>query len=252
VNQDSLPLPSVSIAAISAEQVYRAYTALADTFLLDAEVGLGGRFLYAGEIGSPSRDLLFAANIAGAASLAASADPAAQREAIRDGVVDFSVTSLEEALRILKNEIRKTQPVSVAVAIDPQRLVEQMLDRGVLPDILPPFVRDQTAGFLAQGARQIPDSAGEIGEFVTWSVDREFSRWMPKLDGCARAAIPAEDCLRQRWLRLAPRYLGRGAQRSHGVVLGAEERARFRATAESMMQGHSEAAKVEIGGTILG
>lgn len=48
-----------------------------------------------------------AANIAGAASLSATTDAIAQRNSIRDRVVDFLVTSLDEARRILKNEIRK-------------------------------------------------------------------------------------------------------------------------------------------------
>jgi len=178
VNSESVPSHPISNAAKSAELVYRAYAAMADTFAFDADLGLGGKLLYAGELGSPSRDLLLAANIAGAASLAASADPAAQRLAIREGVVDFSVTSLEEALRILKNEIRKRQPVSVAVGADPLHLVEQMLDRGVLPDLLPLSVHDSP--FIVQGARLIPDSAVDMAEFVTWSVDREFGRWMPQ------------------------------------------------------------------------
>jgi urocanate hydratase len=193
VNSESIPSHPISVPAKSAELAYRAYAALADTFPFDADFGLGGKLLYAGEIGSQSRDLLFAANIAGAASLAATADPAAQRGAIRDGVIDFSVTSVEEALRILKNEIRKRQAVSVAVSMDPERLVEQMLDRGVLPDILPSFVHDRTARFIAQGARQILDSDREGGEFVSWSVDREFNRWLPKLDGCVQAVIPEND-----------------------------------------------------------
>jgi hypothetical protein len=251
VNSESIPSHPISDAANFVELVYRAYAALADAFPLDAETGLGGKLLYAGEITKQSRDLLFAANIAGAASLTATADPVAQRQAIRDGVVDFSVTSLEEALRILKNEIRKRLPVSVAVAADPQHLVGQMLDRGVLPDLLPLSVHDSP--FIVQGARLIPESAVDMAEFVGWSVDREFGRWMPKLDACARAVIPTEDHLRQRWLRLAPRYLGRGAQRLRGVVLSLEETMQFRAAAEAMMQEHAdEAPRLEIRGGLPG
>ena len=62
------------------------------------------------------RALLLAGNIAGAASLAVTADAAAQKQSIRDGVADFLVNSLDEALRILKNEVRKREPVAVCVA----------------------------------------------------------------------------------------------------------------------------------------
>jgi Urocanase Rossmann-like domain len=234
--------------------VYRLYVALASTLPLDPAAGLGGKLLYAGEINGQSRNLLYAANIAGAASLAASADLVAQRQAIRDGVIDFLVTSLEEALRILKNEIRKRQTVSVAVAASAEKLTAQMLDRGVLPDLLPfagPGINLHSAEkFLNQGARLIHDSAPAIGNFVTWTVDSNFSRWLPRIDVCAQAVVPAEDTLRQRWLRLAPRYLGRLAQRQHGVVFTAGERVRFEAELDRMLERNrsesGEAAQVTI------
>ena len=73
--------------------------ALGDPVVLrpDTEPSLGGKLLYAGELDAEARALLVAANIAGAASLAASADAAARKQAMRDGVVDFLVTSLDEA-----------------------------------------------------------------------------------------------------------------------------------------------------------
>jgi len=218
--------------------IYRLYAALAATLPLSPESGLGGKLLYAGEINPESRNFLYAANIAGAASLAASADPATQRQAIRDGVVDFLVTSLEEALRILKNEIRKRQTVSVAVAIAAESLTAQMLDRGVLPDLLPGLGLSPIdfEKFLAPGARRVANAYPSQGEFVTWSVETDFARWLPRLDSLAAAILPAEDHLRQRWLRLAPRYLGRVAQRQHGVVLAAQERALFEAETDTMQE----------------
>ena len=179
-----------------------------------------------------------AANIAGAASLAASPDPAALRQAMRDGVIDFFVNSLEEALRILKNEIRKRQTVSVAVAIAAVSLTAQMLDRGVLPDLLPGLGLSPIdfEKFLAPGARRVANAYPSQGEFVTWSVETDFARWLPRLDSLAAAILPAEDHLRQRWLRLAPRYLGRVAQRQHGVVLAAQERALFEAEIDTMQE----------------
>ena len=230
------------------ELIYRAYSALTTTQPLDAEAGLGGQLLYAGEMVGSGRELLFAANIAGAASLAASADAAVQRQAIRDGVIDFLVTSLEEALRVLKNEIRKREAVSVGVATDPRQLVEAMLHRGVLPDLLPSTPSSgiaaessglsdlQMKNFLGQGARTIRQSAALTGGFTTWSVDRELARWLPKLDACVQTVIPAGDLSRHRWLRLAPRYLGRLAHRQHGVFLSPAETAEFRQKAEDLMR----------------
>jgi hypothetical protein len=215
------------------EPIYRLYESLAATSPFDPEAGLGGKLLYAGEINPHSSHLLYAASIAGAASLAASPNPALQRQAIRDGVIDFLVTSLEEALRILKNEIRKHQTVSVAVSIDSQTLVDQMLDRGVLPDLLPSLSNmhsdapDEAENFVAQGAKRLIDSTPSSEGFVCWSVDRNPARWLPRLDACAQGVVPAGDLVRHRWLRLAPRYLGQLARRQHGIALSAEEIRQF-------------------------
>jgi hypothetical protein len=221
--------------------IYQLFTALASSGQLEEQSGLGGHLLYAGEINDQSRLLLYAANIAGAASLAASADPATQRQAIRDGVVDFLVTSLEEALRILKNEIRKHQTVSVAVATSAETLTAQMLDRGVLPDLLPASIpgSDDLEKFLAQGAKPIADPPPMPGELVIWSVDAQFARWLPRIDACADAILLPGDHVRRRWLRFAPRYLGRLAQRQHGVRLTVQEKARLEAEVEQMLARHN-------------
>jgi hypothetical protein len=246
------------------EEVFRLYSILAATFPLDVQSGLGGKLLYAGQLGNRSdgRDLLYAANIAGAASLGASFDPVEMRQAMRDGVIDFLVTSLDEALRILKNEIRKRQTVSVGVAVAPRLLVEQMMERGVVPDLVPWASSDHADGldrrqaerFVAEGSREIAfpktgtgaDSGNFSGKFVTWSIaptahaPHSAAHWLPRMDACALAVLPAEDVLRRRWLRLAPRYLGRRMQKQHGVVFTAEEKLRFGAEIEQLVAMQSD------------
>jgi hypothetical protein len=238
-----------------AEPIYRVYQSLLQTQPFDPQAGLGGKLLYAGEIDAGGRNLLYAANIAGAASLAASADPVALRHAMRDGVIDFFVNSLEEALRILKNEIRKRQTVSVGVAAEPRQLVDQMLDRGVLPDLLPDRVRngnaidaERSARFLEQGSSQIVEAATPPGSLVaTWQVDRDFARWLPRLDELAKTVLPPEDHARHRWLKLAPRYLGRLAQRQHSVALTQPEFAKFQSLViESRVQDGADAPNLTI------
>ena len=179
----------------------------------DCEPSLGGKLLYAGELDSAGCALLAAANIAGAASLTATADVAAQKQAIRDGVIDFLVSTLGEALRILKNEIRKGQTVAVCVALPPDQVELEMEELGVLPDLLPPGTVDalRFEVFLRQGARQVnPLAAGDNFAVLTWKVDAAPALWLPKVDAIAH------DCLdsfsrrpwsAHRWLRLSPRYL---------------------------------------------
>lgn len=196
-------------------QVERLYAALLQTAppALSSEPGLGGKLLYAGELDEPGLALLAAGNIAGAASLAATADPSAQKQAIRTGVADFLVTSLDEALRILKNEIRKREPVAVCVAAAPEAVEREMLERGVLPDLLAPATLPACSAFLSQGACPVqPCDEDENQILLAWSVAVAPALWLPKLDALAQDCLQPEDLAARRWLRLAPRYLGRLAQ----------------------------------------
>jgi hypothetical protein len=187
----------------------------------DIEHGLGGKLLYAGELDPAGCALVVAANIAGAATLAATADVDAQELAVRDGIVDFVVTTLPEALHILMNEIRKRETVAVCVAQSPEDVEREMVAIGVLPDLLPPGAVDalRFEPFLRLGARQVdPVSADENLTVLTWKVENAPALWLPKLDAIA------DDCLgsfpgstteaARRWLERSPRFLGRLAQSS--------------------------------------
>ncbi len=118
-------------------RIYSCFHSLVENYSASRvlEPSLGGRLLYAGELDDEGRVVVLAGNIAGCATLAATADIAAQKQAIRDGVVDFLVTSLDESLRILKNEVRKKGTVAVCVAASPEEIEQQMLERGVEPDL---------------------------------------------------------------------------------------------------------------------
>jgi hypothetical protein len=183
---------------------------------MDPESGLGGKLLFAGELHPDGCRLVRAANIAGAASMAASADAATLRQAVRDGVIDFLVTTLDEALRILKNEIRKLQPVAVGVAAAPLVLIAQMLERGVLPDLLPPGSPDdpELAALIAQGAHSLqaqPQSPER--QFLVWPIPIAWAQRTAEFDALLLDRLAPGDHANRRWLRLSPRYLGTQARR---------------------------------------
>jgi hypothetical protein len=195
----------------------------------DLEPGLGGNLLYAGELDATGRALLVAANIAGAASLAATADEAAQKLAIRDGVADFLVTSLNEALRILKNQIRKRETVAVCIASAPETVEHEMLERGVLPDLLRAAdVLSAHSPFVSQGARQIlpPTPANDSIQLI-WRVASAPALWLPKLDAIAIDCLQPDAWPARRWLRLAPRYMGRMSQSVRLLLRDREFKADF-------------------------
>jgi hypothetical protein len=223
-------------------RVALSYASLLETPLAHPEIGLGGNLFYAGELDEDGRALVVAANIAGAATLAVTADPAAQKQAIRDGVADFVVTTLGEALRVLKNQLRKRETVAVCVALTLPEIDSEMNERGVAPDLLRPDLRhelripslhqallpQQNADALIapEDAPKEPDPS-RTPALVTWRVDSALPKDLAKLDEIALTCLDPEDWKSRRWLRLAPRYLGRMAQGLRLLDANREFAARF-------------------------
>ena len=210
-------------------QVERFYAGFVSFASPGGEPSLGGMLFHAGELDADGRALTIAGNIAGVATLAATADPDAQKQAVRHGVIDFLVTSLDEALRILKNEIRKRDSVSVYVAGEPDGVQLEMLERGVLPDLVRPADPGRAhSPFLAQGARPIPrPTLNELQAIVTWQVGAAPAQWLPKLDALAQQCLAADAWEARRWLRLAPRYMGRLAKGLRPLVCDRDASADF-------------------------
>ena len=180
----------------------------------DPESGLGGSLFYAGEMDEEGRALVVAANIAGAATLVASANLATQKQAIRDAIVDFLVTSLDEALRVLKNQLRKRETVSVCVAMTPAEMEREMNERGVEPDLLRldvPIAPLHEALVHQEGEYDETDPTS-IPTLVIWRVGSSRHKDFAVMDAIALECLDADDWPARRWLRLAPRYLGRMAQ----------------------------------------
>jgi urocanate hydratase len=212
----SLPFDSALSSTLSFTlRVYALYRELIsnETALSkhDQERGLGGNLLYIGELDADGRALLIAANIGGAASLAATAVPNAQKQSIRDGVVDFLVSSLDEALRILKNEIRKRNTVAVCVAGSPAEIESEMLRRGVQPDLQRQRLieKDWHSESQKEESGDSPSDSNRTQALISWTVLSAPARWLPKLDEVAINSVETDDWPARRWLRLAPRYLGR-------------------------------------------
>jgi urocanate hydratase len=185
----------------------------------ESEPNLGGKLLYVGDLDAHGRAMVIAGNVAGCATLSATADSAVQKLVIRDGVVDFAVTSLDEALRILKNEVRKCATVAVCVGAAPSAVEREMIERGVLPDLvfdgLPDKRRDvPDFGYGVRAVQLMKPDAGLA--FVTWQVAQAPARWMAKLDAIALDCLSSDGQAR-RWIRLSARYCGRSAQARRAI-----------------------------------
>ena len=190
------------------------------------EANLGGKLLYAGSLDEDGRAVVAAANIGGAASLCATGDALDQKRAVHDGIADFLVNSLDEALRILKNEIRKRAPVAVCIGAAPAEIEAQMAERGVAADLL-------RSAAEADDNRPVPEDVA----LVSWSVSSAPARWMPRLDAFAlQCAAPLPESTR-RWLQMSPRYLGRLAESIHMVLADRAFATRYIEGAMAMEEG---------------
>ena len=188
----------------------------------------GGSLIFYGELDSRGLATAVASNIAGATSLGIDADANRAKLALRQGLCDFMVNSLDEALRILKNEIRKKQPVAVALVGDPVQVETEMLDRGVQPDLVACGGRQERA-FVARGAKVLPAAAAAAPDslVVTWSISQNAAAWLPRVDAIAVDALENLSDPRARWIRLAPRYLQKSLSRERYVRLQTRELVRF-------------------------
>jgi hypothetical protein len=189
-------------------QCFRALVKSSDDFL--AQSALGGKLLYAGELDDEGRAIVIAGNVAGCGTFTATADVSAQRQAIRDGIVDFLVTSLDEALRILKNEVRKHATVAVCVGLAPADIEAEMLERGVQPDLTRESAEPMRA-FGDQDISQFENEPMQTPASVAWLVDTSPAKWLPRFDAIALECLDRADVWNRRWIRLSPRYLGRHA-----------------------------------------
>jgi urocanate hydratase len=208
------------------------------TALLQLRPDWGGALILSLGLSPEGAALAAAANIAGAVSLSIDNDPDRLREIVRTGAVDFVVHTLDEAIRAMKNEVRKRAPLSVALSADPLASLEEAASRGLAPQLFSSFllsdpkISEVASGFQALGADLVAfaenpgslpagfrSSESILAPFLesrSWQLRTctfESSADLRSFDRRALALIPTEDILRSTWLASAPRILQR--QRPH-------------------------------------
>src|SRR2546430_4931015 len=102
---------------------------------------LGGKLVVSGGMGGRGGAQPLAATMTGACFLGIDVDPERIKKRLKTGYCDFMVNSLDEALRILKNSIRKKEAVSVGLVGNCADVIPELAARGVKPDLL----TDQTS-----------------------------------------------------------------------------------------------------------
>jgi len=102
---------------------------------------LAGKLIVSGGMGGMGGAQPLAATMTGAAFLGIDIDPERIKKRLKTGYCDFMVSTLDEALRILKNAVRKKENISVGLVGNCADIVPELAERGVVPDIL----TDQTS-----------------------------------------------------------------------------------------------------------
>jgi urocanate hydratase len=102
---------------------------------------LAGKLIVSGGMGGMGGAQPLAATMTGACFLGIDVDADRIKKRLKTGYCDFMVNNLDEALRILKNSIRKKEAVSVGLIGNCADVIPELAERGVLPDIL----TDQTS-----------------------------------------------------------------------------------------------------------
>jgi urocanate hydratase len=102
---------------------------------------LAGKLIVSGGMGGMGGAQPLAATMNGAAFLGIDVDAERIKKRLKTGYCDFMVNTLDEALRILKNAVRKKENVSVGLIGNCADIIPELAERGVVPDIL----TDQTS-----------------------------------------------------------------------------------------------------------
>ena len=102
---------------------------------------LAGKLVVTGGMGGMGGAQPLAATMNGAAFLGIDVDPERIKRRVKTGYCDVMVTNLDEALRILKNAVRKREAVSVGLVGNCADVIPELARRGVVPDML----TDQTS-----------------------------------------------------------------------------------------------------------
>jgi hypothetical protein len=205
---------------LSQQSVLHAYTALA--MQADTPAALGGKLVLMTSLGGDGIAVALGAVLAGAAVLALEADTQQVKQAVRDSGCDFMVNSLDEALRILKNQVRRQRPVSVGVAAEVAPLLQQMVERGVQPEYVVDFLLTPQVDAAAMQtlASRGAKSVDRMFDSSAWAAQHGFTLVhhstttqdaLRYFDRAALDLLPPVDWLRRRWLEQSPKYFRRHA-----------------------------------------
>ena len=210
-----------SAAQPSQTAVYRRYLQLqsirAERFPDATADGLAGLLLACIGFDLEGAELALATTICGGTFLGI--DPSSEhlKTAVRNGSCDFMVNTLDESLRVLKNELRKKKALSVGLLGDASAILPAMVERGVQPDFVadtPSLESEATVNLhrpallqlIERGAGTV-DTRASKNPPAAWFVEVVWTAAnaadLRHMDMLALEQLPPDDTIRRRWLQQA-------------------------------------------------
>ncbi len=235
--------------------VYRIYLQLQSIAERQHAGAPAGHLLLCLGYGQRGSELAIATTIAGGVFLGIEPDPQKLKAAARSGACDFIVNTLDEALRVLKNELRKQTPLSAGLLGDPAKMLAAMVERGVQPDLIASELesaasasRQALDAMMERGAELLPEAATMAettspAEAIWRAANQQDLR---RMDRITLDLLPPEDQIRRQWLERAPGYFYRQKPLQRVLELSPTERTRLLERLKSATASAEFDAPVEI------
>ncbi len=147
---------------------------------------LSGKFVVSGGMGGMGGAQPLAAVMNGAAYLGVEVDPERIKRRLKTGYCDIMVTTLDEAIRILRSAVHKRHATSVGLVGNCAEVLPEMVRRGIVPDLL----TDQTSahdplnGYIPAGL-----SVGQAAELRSADPREYLRRSMDSIAAHVRAML---------------------------------------------------------------
>jgi hypothetical protein len=196
-----------------------------------------GKLILSAGPGCSASGLAAAGSIAGATTLVIDPNTSAVRSTLREGGVDFVVNTLDEAFRVLKNEIRQGRPLGVALTAESAAALAEAHARGLLPDLVVQFGGDSSESLLEALARSPGGWLPLRGETHTpvlnaflhargWqaaTLPADTPAAVRELDARLLALFSGPDDPRTSWLKNISRYQRSASREGRAIWLSESE-----------------------------
>ena len=193
--------------------------------LISRRPSYGGQLILTCGDACSATGLPAAVSIAGGTTLAVDPDAATVKVVFRAAGLDFIVNTLDEAIRVLKNEVRKHTPLSVALTADPVAVLAEMRERGLQPDLqvaldppanpllVPPALLPQLTGVPQLHLTSAEEIAAPTETLTRWLSAHSLTETLVQpntslraLDETLLALIAAGDTVRRLWVQRISHY----------------------------------------------